>query len=264
MAESQTERDRHTLLAFEAQQQTEVDPVASEGQLPAATDEEGADFDAVDALLRLVVGGACNLTDLLLDQLQETEEAAASRQATETAPANDSISTLLRYALIGQIFETQRRLRGKFVSVAGAMLSIADGAARSARPITDSRLAAPARRRASALSAQVMDETVRLIQIGRQEEALGRTTSREVADHIMDDIFDYMAENPEVAELVRQQGRGMVAENLDVVRLRTANRDSSLETIVRNLLHRPPRSQLNGAPDVVKRQADNGDEKEPT
>ena len=58
MAESQTERDRHTLLAFEAQQQTEVDPGASEGQPPAATDGEGADFDAVDALLRLVVGGA--------------------------------------------------------------------------------------------------------------------------------------------------------------------------------------------------------------
>ena len=239
------------------------DRPAAQGEDVAEASEE-AGFDAIDATLRLAVGGACNLADLVVNQLRVAETSAAKSESISTTPADESVSTLIRHALVGQLFVAQHRLRKELASAADTAMSMAGGAAQSARPLVNSRLAAPARTRVVALSERIADEIADRVQIGRQQEAIGRLTSRDVADHVMDDIFGYMAENPEVAELVRQQGRGMVAENLDVVRLRTANRDSSLETVVRNLLHRSPRSQLNGAPDVVKRQAVNSDESEPT
>jgi hypothetical protein len=52
----------------------------------------------------------------------------------------------------------------------------------------------------------------------------------------------------------------MVAQNLDLVRKRSAVRDGAVEGIVRKLLHRSPRAQLDGAPDIVKRQAADGNE----
>lgn len=229
---------------------------------------EEAGFDAIDATLRLAVGGACNLADLVVNQLRiaETaaETAAAESEFTSTTAADESVNTLIRYALVGQLFVVQHRLRRELASAADRAMSMAGGAALSARPLANSRLAAPARKRFVALAERLADGIADRVQIGREQEAIGRLTSRDVVDHIMDDIFGYMAENPEIAELVRQQGRGMVSQNLDLVRKRSAVRDSALEGVVRKLLHRSPRTGHNGAPDVVKRQAVNGDEGEAT
>jgi hypothetical protein len=95
---------------------------------------------------------------------------------------------------------------------------------------------------------------VRLIQTGRREELLGRLASRSVADDSIDLVIDYLAANPEVVELVRQQSTGMASQLASAVRERTVTSDSVLEAVLRKLLRKPPRADLPGTPDVVKMQ----------
>jgi hypothetical protein len=262
MAETQENYDRRK-LKHEFSQYTQAAPVEIEGESDTLVDDadtlvDDADspgFDAIEATLRLLVGGTCNLTDIIINQLRQTEESVELDNSPSTVDSDESLTTLMRYALVGQLFDAQRRLRGELSSPESRLISIAGSASRVFEPFAKTSLAVQVRQRARVLSEQVLDELVRLIQIGRREEAFGRITSRDVANKIMDEIFGYMAENPEIAELVRQQGRGMVAQNLEIVRNRTASRDNSLEGVFRRVLHKPPRSELSGPPDIVKMQA---------
>ena len=254
MAETQENYDRRTLKS-EFHQQSQSVPVVIEGEShPVPQDSDTTSFDTIDSILRLIVGGTFELTGDFISLLRQWEEDAATNQEKPRAPVDETVSVLMRYVLVGLLFDTEHRIR-RGVSSAGSMLTtIAGAAATVARPITKSRLMAPARRRAATLSDQVVDELVRLIQIGRQEENLGRLASNDVAGDIMDQILAYMAENPALAELIRQQGRGMTVELRDDVRERTATGDHSLEGMVRKLLHKTPRPELSGPPDIVKMQ----------
>ena len=260
MVETQENYDRRTLKS-EFYQQSQSPPVVIEGEShPVPQGSDATSFDTIDSILRLVVGGTFELTDGLISLLRQWEEDAVTDPEKMSVPVDETVSVLMRYVFVGLIFDTERRMR-RGVSSAGSMLTtIAGAAATVARPITNSRLMAPARRRAATLSDQVVDELVRLIQIGRQEENLGRRASNDVADDIMDQILAYMAENPAIAELVRQQGRGMTAQLLGVVRERTATGDNSVEGLVRKFLHKTPRTELSGPPDIVKMQTAGNDE----
>jgi hypothetical protein len=56
---------------------------------------------------------------------------------------------------------------------------------------------------------------------------------------VIDEVLDYMAKNPEVRQLIEQQGMSMADTAVGEVRERTATADMWIERIARSLLHRP-------------------------
>jgi len=60
----------------------------------------------------------------------------------------------------------------------------------------------------------------------------------------VDDVIDYLADKPEVQDLIAGQTTGLAGEVLSEVRERTVSGDSFLEGIVRAVLRKSPRAEL--------------------
>lgn len=72
-----------------------------------------------------------------------------------------------------------------------------------------------------------------------------------------DNYINYLNDNPEaVQQLVAGQSVGMATEVMDEVRGRTVTADSVVEMLVRNILRRKPREQLEAPPPQVQRRAE--------
>jgi hypothetical protein len=55
----------------------------------------------------------------------------------------------------------------------------------------------------------------------------------------MDEVLDYLAEKPEIRQLVQQQGVGLVAELVEQVRERAAEADDLVDRMSGAILRRP-------------------------
>jgi hypothetical protein len=77
------------------------------------------------------------------------------------------------------------------------------------------------------------------IHIGRREEQIGRALVRKQAsDEIVDDLIAYLAQKPELRDLVQQQSVGMAEEIVEDLRDRSSEFDSQLEERVNRLIRR--------------------------
>jgi hypothetical protein len=255
MAETQANRDR-SRLKRELYQRTQSAPVVIDGESrPVGDQSDGPDFDALDSVLRVLVGGTLELSDLALNMMRSWEEAAATDHSELPTSHDETIADLMRYLIIGLMFDTQHRVRRGLTSAGGLLGTFAGAAISVTRPLANSRIMAPARKRAGMISDRALDEMVHLIQAGRRDEVIGRLASRSVADDSVNQVIDYLAANPEVIELVRQQSTGMATQLTAAVRERTVTSDNVLEGVVRRILRKPPRADLPGTPDIIKLQA---------
>jgi hypothetical protein len=74
---------------------------------------------------------------------------------------------------------------------------------------------------------------------GQIEEQQGRFMAQEAVVSVIDELLDYMAQNPEVRKLIEEQGMSMAESAVGEVRERTETADRWVERIARSLLHRP-------------------------
>ncbi len=70
---------------------------------------------------------------------------------------------------------------------------------------------------------------------------------------IVDEFINQLAENPELQDLVTQQGLSLASEARDEVRERTVSADNLVEALARRILRRMPRAELPGPPPEVQR-----------
>jgi hypothetical protein len=98
-------------------------------------------------------------------------------------------------------------------------------------------------------------EVARWIEIGRVEEGYSRKLVQTAIDDSVDMSLEYMADNPEVQELIQAQGTGLAFELIEEVRERTVSGDTYLEGVIRSLFWRTPRSDLPGPPNEVRSRA---------
>jgi hypothetical protein len=71
-------------------------------------------------------------------------------------------------------------------------------------------------------------------------------------DDTMESSVQYLAERPEIQDLIQSQGIGLASEVVDEVRERTISADTVLEGVFRAILRRTPRSELPPPPEVVQ------------
>ena len=205
----------------------------------APPEPAGDQFDAAEALLRLLVGGALVGADELQDRLERWQEASYSvAQTTPLRAASDS----LRYMFVGMLFETEMRMRRRFSMLRESLSYLADEANLFYTTLTPAMRQTPfepIRMRLDELLFLTMATVDQWTDRGWIEEQRGRRMARLAATDVIDELLDYMARNPEVRKLIEQQGLDMAESAVDEVRGRTASADQWMERLARSLLHRP-------------------------
>jgi hypothetical protein len=197
--------------------------------------------DALHLFTCLAVGGGIEATELLLAHTRAWQERFAATPRLLPPPGEQSATDLVRYALIGLIFDGEERLRDYTAWWAEQVLRSAETATTVTRPLTDSWLFAPLQGPMRSLSMRMQSDLARLIRRGRMEEAISRVMATEVTDEMITVVIDYLSAKPEVRQLIREQGTSFAGEVVDEVRNQSAAVDNSLESIVRRLLNRPQR-----------------------
>ena len=244
-------------------------PDSSSQNTPQASPEPP---DDLRSLTRLVVGGVEVGIDELLLRLREweiaTNNALARPSSDSTAPATvetegteradilteDSNSDLVRYALIGLIFETQGILQTSVLTFGRLEKLVSHYTDPFVQPIVSSRLFAPARNGYERLVERGQQEVDRWITLGREEDARSRVYAEKVITGTVDDSIGYLADNDEIRELIETQTTGLVIEVVEEIRERTVSMDILLEGMVRSLFHRQPRAKLPKPPVSIRRQ----------
>jgi hypothetical protein len=239
------------------------------------------------SLTRLVVGGLLTGTGGVASRLQTWEEKVMPPQRTtpydqpsdkphefsseppsydefntnlEIAPSSnpsqqESTDILLRYAAIGLIFETQDRI-GRSLRTAGRFIRMTNRVTSPfIRPLIVSRLLSPARNQFGLLVQRGEQEVQKWIAIGREEDPHSRDLADVALYDTVDFWIDYFAESPEVVDLVTSQSISFAEEVVEEVRERTVSADNFLESLVRTVFRRTPRTELPPPPLEVQREA---------
>lgn len=208
-------------------------------QTPQAIDEH-VNQD-LKILLRLLVGTAVEGSDEFKRRarLWQAEMNASDPSRMVISLEDETEASRLRYTLVGLLFQA---LDSGYKS-----LSLLDKVSSQAytifshmfAPLTKSRLWQPVQGRYDFYGEKGESIVNSWTSIGRREEQLSRALVRQQAyDEIVNDVIDYLAQKPEVRDLVQQQSVGMAGELVDDLRERSSEFDSLLEERVNALLRR--------------------------
>lgn len=221
-------------------------PATAERSSIRATDDS---FDATLAVLRLLIGGLLVGGDELrrrLRQWEATAHSVPSTTALQTVPQSlrhAPGSASLRYALIGMLFDTETRMRQRFSTMLGRFARLSEETeylyVTSVEPALSQTPLDPVLMRLDEMLYAARGAVDRWTTRGWLEEQRSRGIARQATVSVVDELFDYMARNPQVRELIEQQGTSLAGEAVDEVRERTASADMWLERFTRSLLHRP-------------------------
>lgn len=205
-----------------------------------STEDAKFQFEVMEAVMRLLIGGALEGSAELTARLKRwQEETAVSPQSTITPP---DPATQLRYALIGAMFSAEARFKKSQLPLlkrAGRLgLGIVTTAA---APFTKLGAATGANAQLEAWAQRGEGIVSQWVERGQVEEQYGRAMARHAANESMNELFNLLAENKELQNLIAEQSTGLAAEALDEARERTVTADDIAERFVRTLLRRPPR-----------------------
>jgi hypothetical protein len=204
-------------------------------------------FDPAHAVTRLVVGVALEGTDELMRRLQRWETAARESAATTPNVNNTSQAAEFRYAVIGLLLEGETRVRQGVQRLEQATARATQRVSQTVDPNGWPAPRSPLGRSLDHFLTRRQDDIARWREAGRQAEHEGRLTAREALSSSTHEVFGYMAQEPQVRDLIEQQGVTMASTALGVVRSRTATADRKVERFVRRALGMQPLEEP-GAP----------------
>lgn len=236
-----------------AADRSELVPSTIDGEtLPLRAEPTEHEFDSVDAVTRLLLGGAADLSDLFLQLLEDWQANIVERETATIVEEEEDIGDILRYLMIGLAFQSQRQVRSTTKTVGSWLLGAADTTLSITRPVRHSWLFSPARRVTDAVSGRLEDSIAELVRTGRSEEFVGRLMAETALQESVDWVMDYIAHNPEIRDLVQQQALGFTEEITVGVRARSVSADNLLDGLLRKLFGRTARPDLPGPPTEVQ------------
>ncbi len=200
------------------------------------------EFDKIQAITRFLVGGVLEGADEFTKRLELWE--AYLREELPVVPLDLSETSerdLLRYGLVGFIFESEdtgRALLKKLLKVPGG---VARTAVRPTKSVANSRFTRPIRHRLDRMADRGGNQIMRWIERGYAEEPLSRNLARLGVAEITDEYIDLLAQNEELKELVQEQSIGLAGEAVGQVRERSFSADTLIERIARAVTRRSPR-----------------------
>ncbi len=204
-------------------------------------------FDPAHGVTRLLVGVALEGTDELMRRLQRWETAARESAATTPNVNDTSQAAEFRYAMIGLLLEGETRVRQGIQRLEQATARATHRVTQTVDPNGWPAPRSPLGRGLDRFLSRRQDDIAHWRDAGRQAEHEGRLTAREALSSSTHEVFGYMAQEPQVRDLIEQQGVTMASTALGAVRTRTATADRKVERFVRRALGMQPLEEP-GAP----------------
>lgn len=228
---------------------------AQPGAAQARWTGQELDPEGVQLLSRFLMGTVLMGGDELVQRLrffQEQIEAQPWLLASGHNLDQESTTALLRYLALGLYLRGQKRVRRGVRRGFHVALGTASWALGGLNRLTSTRFTRSLRRSASARLQDLAEETVQIMVEGRREERTARLLAGQTIDDIIDDVLDYVAENPDmqasIRHLIGQQSVGLANVVTDNARSLGASADDIAESLVRRILRRTPRRQLPPSP----------------
>jgi len=267
--------------ASESNRRTEIVPVERRSS--------DTDDGIATEILRLVLGGTLETTDRVLDLLSPETAAGNDDGALRRARYAAVGLVFEAYGRAARVASTTTRLAGGVIGLcAAALRPITSGRllAPLLRPVGTRfersvamldrwvRIGRAEERRSRDLARGVagvpMDAILEHLRDSPEMRELVRRQAEALLAELPDDprvgdlvrsqgdrYVEHLRENPEgVQELVQGQSVGLVNEVMNSLRQRTVAFDDRLESVVRAMLRRTPRSELPPPPVSVRRRAD--------
>jgi hypothetical protein len=180
-----------------------------------------------------------------------------SAQRPELPGPTGSLANMARYALIGLLFDVQDRVAAntRNINLQQVDHTLGKVAAPLVTTLNRNPLLGPLRQHFDALVARGETELAEmlmrghlevdaLVARGQSEEQYSRELAKNALQHSAQSTIHQVVENPEVRELVQQQGSGLATEVVEEVRERAISIDTLIERFIRLKLGRMPREEL--------------------
>ena len=181
-------------------------------------------------------------------QLDQQPELLAQPKSLSEASAGD----LARYLAIGLTMRGQARLLQGVRRGAKLSLDTANWSLGFLDRATGGWLMRPIRRPIESRLQRLGRKTGQVIREGQLEEQKDRLLAQEVIFETVDDVIEFVADNPEVAAWIREviggQSVNLAVSMRDNARQLTVASDGRAEDLVRRVLRRPPRRVLPESP----------------
>jgi hypothetical protein len=239
------------------QQDTQVQPQVSQAQPDQPPELE---FEDLQLLSRLLVGLLLTGSDQLMQMVRGLQREIEADPGLRTQVVADDETTLdlLRYLTIGLLARGQKRVARGVSKGLRLSLSATGWTLRTLDRWTDNRFTRPFRRPIESRLWNLEQETDLIIKEGRVEEQNARLLANRTVGEIIDELLDFMSENPDLAEFVReqigQQSVGLAGVVRDNARQVSTTADYIAEGVVRRLLRRRSRRELPPSPLMGKPQ----------
>ena len=166
-------------------------------------------------LMRMALGSTIIGREELKNRFQDkqSEPHIPGAELNRVTPI-ESEADRARYAVVGAIANSSEALR-KSLSKLGQRSDRSYGRlSRAIQPATDSRLLKPFRRRYQRYLDHGDKVVSKWVAAGRREEYLGRQLAQETAVDSIEETLDYLADSPELDELMTQQSFDLVDDIL--------------------------------------------------
>jgi hypothetical protein len=170
--------------------------------------------------------------------------------------AEATTADLARYLTVGTLAWGRRRMveivHTNLIDVPDKRAALLQAVDRVTSPFPLRTLRAPLRRAAAGFATAAGER----IREGWQEEQAARWLARQTIPEIVDDVIDYISENPQLEALVREQlaaqSVGLATTVRDTSREWSTTADDIVESFTRRLMRRQPRPGAKRLSDIAK------------
>jgi hypothetical protein len=202
-------------------------------------------------LTGLAVMGGEELFERLRTFQAEYDDKLASGRVKDESGDENGIDTL-RYLLIGAVLRGQKRAVRRFQSGVNFSFRVSSSLLNTIAGLTDNTWMRPMREPIEGKVQEWQEEAKTMVREGRAAEENGRFLVQETVPDLIDDFIDYLAQNPQLAELIRaqigEQSVSMAGVVMDNSRRISIGADNVLEGVIRRLFRLTRRSDLPASP----------------
>ena len=169
----------------------------------------------VRMLMRMALGAAVIGREELKNRFQDKQNNThiPGAELNRVTPI-ESEADRTRYAAVGAVANSSEALRKRILKISRSSDRSYGRLTRAIEPVTDSWLLKPLRRRYQ----RYLDHGDKIVSTwvaaGRREEYLGRQLARETTTESIEEVLDYLADSPEMDELMAQQSFDLVDDIL--------------------------------------------------
>lgn len=179
-------------------------------------------------LMRMALGGAVIGREELNNRYQDrqSETNIPGVELNRVTPI-ESEADRARYAVVGAVANSSEALRKRFSKISRSSDRSYGRLTRAIQPVTDSRLFKPFRRRYQRYLDHGDKVVSSWVAAGRREEYLGRQLAQDTATDSIEETLDYLADSPELDELMAEQSFDLV-DDLIIDNIRDGASNSSV------------------------------------